>query len=85
MSPVRRQCGNPTAATGKAEGSQATMEFEQQAAERQVGGQLNPTWVEWLQGFPIEWTVLDVSEMPKFRSWLRSHGRSLRDAMEKDS
>ncbi len=21
-----------------------------------VGGQLNPTWVEWLQGFPMNWT-----------------------------
>ena len=24
----------------------------------QVGGQLNPTWVEWLMGFPIGWTDL---------------------------
>lgn len=23
---------------------------------RAVGGTLNPTWVEWLQGFPIGWT-----------------------------
>ena len=22
----------------------------------QVGGQLNPTWVEWLMGFPLGWT-----------------------------
>jgi len=21
-----------------------------------VGGALNPTWVEWLMGFPLEWT-----------------------------
>ena len=25
----------------------------------QVGGQLNPTWVEWLMGFPLGWTVLE--------------------------
>ena len=25
-----------------------------------IGGQLNPTWVEWLMGFPIGWTDLDV-------------------------
>lgn len=26
----------------------------------QTGGQLNPTWVEWLMGFPIGWTDLDA-------------------------
>ena len=25
-----------------------------------VGGQLNPMWIEWLMGFPIGWTELDV-------------------------
>ena len=30
----------------------------------QVGGQLNPTWVEWLMGYPLGWTDLNVSEMP---------------------
>jgi len=30
----------------------------------QVSGQLNPTWVEWLMGFPLGWTDLDVSETP---------------------
>ena len=25
-------------------------------------GKLNPTWVEWLMGFPLGWTDLDASE-----------------------
>ena len=29
-----------------------------------VGGQLNPTWVEWLMGFPTGWTDLDASATP---------------------
>lgn len=28
-----------------------------------AGGQLNPTWVEWLMGFPLGWTDLNASEM----------------------
>ena len=24
----------------------------------QIGGQLNPTWVEWLMGYPLGWTAL---------------------------
>lgn len=27
-----------------------------------VGGRLNPTWVEWLMGFPLGWTDLGASE-----------------------
>lgn len=27
-----------------------------------VAGQLNPTFVEWLQGFPIGWTDLNALE-----------------------
>ena len=27
-------------------------------------GKLNPTWVEWLMGFPTGWTELNHSEMP---------------------
>ncbi len=32
------------------------------------GGQLNPTWVEWLMGWPLEWTACDASETAKSRS-----------------
>ena len=29
---------------------------------KSTGGKLNPTWVEWLMGFPLGWTDLDASE-----------------------
>jgi hypothetical protein len=32
-----------------------------------IGGQLNPTWVEWLMGFPLEWTVCEPSATPSSR------------------
>jgi hypothetical protein len=30
-------------------------------------GSLNPTWVEWLMGFPLEWTALEPSATQSFR------------------
>ena len=39
------------------------------------GGQLNPTWVEWLMGWPLEWTDLKPLATDKFPQWLRSHGK----------
>jgi hypothetical protein len=32
-----------------------------------VTGSLNPTWVEWLMGFPTGWTDLEPSETPSSR------------------
>ena len=43
----------------------------------QVGGHLNPTWVEWLMGWPIGWTDLKPLETDKFRQWSSSHGKHL--------
>jgi len=40
----------------------------------QIGGQLNPMWVEWLMGWTIGWTDLKPLEMDKFQQWQHSHG-----------
>jgi hypothetical protein len=40
----------------------------------EVGGSLNPTWVEWLMGWPLGWTDSALSATDRFRQWLRSHG-----------
>ena len=39
-----------------------------------VGGQMNPTWVEWLMGWPLGWTDLHASATDRFRQWCASHG-----------
>jgi hypothetical protein len=39
----------------------------------QAGGILNPTWVEWLMGFPLGWTDLKPLEMDKFQQWQQQH------------
>lgn len=38
-----------------------------------VGGALNPTWVEWLMGWPLGWTDLSASATDKFRTWCCWH------------
>jgi hypothetical protein len=39
------------------------------------GGTLNPTWVEWLMGWPLGSTDLKPLETDKFLLWLNSHGK----------
>jgi len=63
----------PTASTGGPEPEGKTG----RKLVTQVGGQLNPTWVEWLMGWPLGWTDCAVSATDKFREWQRSHGKSL--------
>ena len=42
-----------------------------------TGGQLNPTWVEWLMAWPLGWTALEPLAMDKYQQWQRSHGGCL--------
>jgi hypothetical protein len=41
----------------------------------QAGGSLNPTWVEWLMGWPLGWTDLRPLEMDKFQQWQQQHSQ----------
>lgn len=41
--------------------------------EGRESGQLNPTWVEWLMGWPLEWTALKPLGMARFQEWQRQH------------
>jgi len=41
-----------------------------------AGGRLNPTFVEWLMGFPIGSTAFSPLEMHKFHEFMRQHGGS---------
>ena len=42
----------------------------------QAGGPLNPTWVEWLMGWPLGWTDLKPLEMDKSHCVQPQHGES---------
>ncbi|CAB3888855.1 hypothetical protein LMG26788_03733 [Achromobacter pulmonis] len=38
-----------------------------------LGGTPNPEWIEWLMGWPTNWTALRPLETDRFQSWLRPH------------
>jgi hypothetical protein len=50
--------------SGKA--SEATHAKNSRPLSEQVGGSLNPTWVEWLMGWPLGWTDLKPLVMDRF-------------------
>jgi hypothetical protein len=70
-----RQWPTPTAQDSKNNGAPSQMERNTKPLNAEVGGALNPTWVEWLMGWPLGWTDCDASATAKFRQWLDSHGK----------
>ena len=48
--------------------------IEREAANTAQPGRLNPTWVEWLMGWPSEWTDLKPLAMDKYQEWQHAHG-----------
>ncbi len=60
--------------SGKA--SQVTMERNSRPLSEQIGGSLNPTWVEWLMGWPIGHTALKHWVTARSRSRRPSPGKS---------
>lgn len=56
--------------------------IEREAHEAGTPGRLNPTWVEWLMGWPLGWTDLKPLAMDRFREWQRQHSPCWRDCRE---
>jgi hypothetical protein len=66
---VKWNCATPTARdwrSGKA--SEATHAKNSRPLSEQIGGSLNPMWVEWLMGWPLGWTDLKPWGMVRFLS-----------------
>ena len=74
-SDAKAMVATPTAMDWKSgKASQATMDRNSRPLSEQIGGTLNPTWVEWLMGWPLEWSDLKPLETDKFQQWLQQHG-----------
>lgn len=55
-------------------GSGARKKMKEMMSAEELTGQLNPAWVEWLMGWPTEWTALKPLATAKFREWQQQHG-----------
>jgi hypothetical protein len=67
----------PTSNLGKSGNASATTHLKNsRPLNEQVGGTLNPTWVEWLMGWCLGWTALEPLAMAGFHKWRSQHGIS---------
>jgi hypothetical protein len=64
----------PTAHNAKETNAPSEALRNEPSLASRVGGTLNPTWVEWLMGWPLGWTDLKPLETDRFRSWQQQHG-----------
>ena len=68
-----RMWPTPTAQDSKNNGAPSQMDRNTKPLNAEVGGSLNPIWVEWLMGWPLGWTDSKPLEMDKFQQWQHSH------------
>ena len=70
------KCWTPTACQGKNRGrlDEWGGKGNRFRGTEEGRGQLNPTWVEWLMGWPLGWTDLKPLETDKYQQWLEWHG-----------
>jgi hypothetical protein len=66
----------PTAHNAKETNAPSESQRNTPTLAAQAGGTLNPTWVEWLMGWPLGWTDLKPLEMDKYLLWQQQHGGS---------
>ena len=57
----------PTTQDAKNNGAQSQQKPNTKPLNAEVGGSLNPTWVEWLMGWPLGWTDLKPLETARCR------------------
>ena len=64
----------PTAHNAKETNAPSEALRNEPSLAHHAGGKLNPTWVEWLMGWPLGWTDLKPLEMDKSHCVPQQHG-----------
>lgn len=78
----RRLWPTPTAHNAKETNAPSEAMRNTPSLANQVDGALNPTWVEWLMGWPLFWTSLDDTIKPNYDSWHEAQQRTQASSKE---
>ena len=74
---LRKKLATPVARMWKDNGkSPSELNRNSETLAMQAGGNLNPTWVEWLMGWSLGWTDLNPLETDKYHCVQQQHGES---------
>jgi hypothetical protein len=73
---ARSMWPTPTVQDASNNGAPSQMERNTQPLNAVAGGPLNPTWVEWLMGWPLGWTACDASATGRYLPARRKRGGS---------
>jgi len=73
---IQKMWPTPTVQDAKNNGSPSQMRRNTKPLNAEVGGKLNPDWVEWLMAWPIGWTDSKPLATDKFRQWRQQHSTS---------
>jgi hypothetical protein len=71
---LREKFTTPTAHNSKETNAPSEMNRNTPTLAAQAGGKLNPTWVEWLMGWPLGWTDLQPLATDKSHCAQQQHG-----------
>ena len=75
--PMKSLAGKSPKTLEMAKNGECQMTLDRMLAIQGDGiGLPNPQWVEWLMGWPMDWTDTRPSATDKFRQWQLSHSKS---------
>lgn len=69
-----RQWPPPTAQDAKNNGAPSQVVRNTKPLNAEVGGPLNPQFVEWLMGWPLNWTSTEPMPPATWAAWCKAHG-----------
>jgi len=67
-----KECDAPSEASR----NEPTLTSQARGGDQTQPKHLNPPWVEWLMGWPLFWTALDINVKPYYDSWHEAQQRT---------